>query len=233
VESVDSWSRSVKGERRTQDKKITGTNLIVETTRSFQVVNISGVRWGAPEVHIGCSNLDRRLLTSRTCFGLFWNAGRGGRLINGCCRFFLNRRGNDRGLWFFLLSLDRIDGHRTRAGGGYMGSLWGELFIITQNGRGDRNRGGSWRVSISLGQNGGDSTRFLLERGVGDGNGFWGDSGLARGERNLVAAQLLDFGPHLSDVRINELSAINCEVREDAENGILGSFPGRSSLVYL
>ena len=84
-------------------------------------------------------------------------------------------------------------------------------------------------MSIFLDQNSGDGARF---RGVGNGDGFGGYGGFARGERSIVTTQLLDFGPHLSDVRVDELSAVSCEAREDAENGILGSFPGGPSVRF-
>ena len=112
-------------------------------------------------------------------------------------------------------------------GGSHTGSLQGVPFFVAQGGRGDRNGNGRWGVSILFGQNGGDSNRSLLDRGVGNRNGFGGASGLDRSGHNPVAAQLLDFGPHLSDMRINALPAVDCKV-----DRILESFPSWSSVRF-
>ena len=60
--------------------------------------------------------------------------------------------------------------------------------------------------------NGANGTRFLPGGDVGSRNGSGGDGGLGRGRHNLVTTQFLNLGPHLSDVRIDELSAVDCEV---------------------
>lgn len=87
-------------------------------------------------------------------------------------------------------------------------------------------------MSIFLDRNCGDRAPFFLGRGTSNGAGFRGDNGLSRGGHNLITAQFLDFGPHLSDMGINELSAIDCKICEDLENSVLESFPSRSSVRF-